>query len=140
MSRFLVALLIPFALGACEQLGIPDPQKQAAAAEAEGRAIGGACRHAGRALEDCYTLNPAAGKAAVFEGWRTMNDYMTENKIEVVPPSLPAAGMLMPRARNVDDEAHETPAEADSAKAGAKPDAKPERPVRSSTLRSQQER
>lgn len=77
-------------LAGCEQLGIPDPAKTAAAKEAEGKAVGSACRHAGRALEDCYRLNPKAVKAAVFTGWKEMNDYMTEKQIEVVPPTLPA--------------------------------------------------
>ncbi|WP_342668669.1 hypothetical protein [Derxia gummosa] len=57
--------------------------------EAEGKAIGSACRHAGRAIEDCFTLNAKANKAAIFEGWREMNDYMTKNKIEVVAPVVP---------------------------------------------------
>lgn len=76
------------ALCACDRLGIPDPAKEAAAREADGKAIGGACRHAGRALEDCYAMNPSAEKAAVFAGWKEMNDYMAENKIEVVKPEI----------------------------------------------------
>ena len=31
---------------------------------ADGKAIGGACRHAGRAIEDCYVLNKRAERAA----------------------------------------------------------------------------
>ncbi|MBV8469501.1 MAG: hypothetical protein JOY60_06510, partial [Burkholderiaceae bacterium] len=50
-------------LAGCEQLGIEDPAKLAAAKEADGKAIGGACRHAARAIEDCYTLNPKASRA-----------------------------------------------------------------------------
>ena len=73
----------------CEQLGIPDATKAAAQAEADGKAIGSACRHAGRAIEDCFTLNQSAQKAAVFAGWREMNDYMLENKIVEVAPQLP---------------------------------------------------
>ena len=57
-------------------LGIESPEKVAAMREAEGKAIGGACRHAGRAIEDCYALNKKAEKASVFAGWRDMNDYM----------------------------------------------------------------
>ncbi|KAA3653627.1 MAG: hypothetical protein DWQ11_07615 [Proteobacteria bacterium] len=75
-------------LSGCEELGIPDPAKEAARTQAEGEAIGSACRHAGRALEDCYTLNPKASKADIFSGWRNMNDYMIENKIDIVPPTL----------------------------------------------------
>ena len=70
------------------QLGIESPEKVATAREADGKAIGGACRHAGRAIEDCYALNKKADKASVFAGWRDMNDYMRENKIEAVAPQL----------------------------------------------------
>ncbi len=86
MRSRLFLLLIPFALGACEQLGLDDTAKLAAAKDAEGRAIGGGCRHSGRALEDCYALNPKALKAAVFAGWRDMDAYMRDNKIDIVPP------------------------------------------------------
>jgi hypothetical protein len=73
------------------QLGIESPEKVAAARDADGRAIGGACRHAGRAIEDCYVMNKKADKAAVFAGWRDMNDYMRDNKIEPVAPVLAGA-------------------------------------------------
>jgi hypothetical protein len=79
-------------LSGCELLGIPSPERIASQREAEGKAVGAACRHAGRAIEDCYNLNKRAEKAAVFAGWREMNDYMTENKIGVVAPTLPAPG------------------------------------------------
>ncbi len=79
-----------FALAGCEQLGIETPESIAAARESDGRAVGGACRHAGRAIEDCYTLNKKVDRAAVFAGWRDMNDYMRENKIDVVAPILTA--------------------------------------------------
>ena len=69
-------------------LGIPLTEKIAAAREADGRAVGGACRHAGRAIEDCYALNRKAAKASVFAGWRDMNDYMRENKIDPVVPQI----------------------------------------------------
>lgn len=72
-------------LASCEQLGIEDPAKIEAAREAEGRAVGGACRHSGRALEDCYKLNAKASKAAIYAGWRDMDAYMRENNITVVP-------------------------------------------------------
>ena len=58
----------------------PDPR--VAQREAEAKAIGGACRHALRGLEDCFTLNPKAPKAQVFAGWKDMDLYMRENKIE----------------------------------------------------------
>jgi hypothetical protein len=75
----------------CDMLGIESAQAVAEKREADGKAVGGACRHAGRALEDCYALNRKADKAAVFAGWREMNDYMRENKIDSVTPQLGAA-------------------------------------------------
>ena len=50
--------------------------------EGEGKAIGGACRYALRGIEDCYTLNPKALKTAMFAGWKEMDFYMRENKID----------------------------------------------------------
>nr|WP_225433249.1 hypothetical protein [Thauera sedimentorum] len=81
----------------CERLAdlleLPDPQKEAMIAEAEGRAIGSACRQTGRSLEDCYALNPKAPKSAVFAGWREMNDYMMEHNLQEVPSHLIPAPM-----------------------------------------------
>jgi hypothetical protein len=86
-GRFALMVMAILALTGCELLGIEDPAKVAAAVEADGKAIGAACRHAARAIEDCYARNPRASKAAVFAGWREMNDYMAENKIEPVKPT-----------------------------------------------------
>jgi hypothetical protein len=63
----------------------------AAKREAEGKAVGGACRHAARSIEDCYAQNRRADKAAIFAGWREMNDYMRENDIQAMPDVEPAA-------------------------------------------------
>jgi len=87
-SHIAAALLPLMMLTGCELLGIESPEKLAELKENEGRAIGSACRHAMRAIEDCYTLNPKALKAAVFTGWREMDEYMRENKIEGVMPEL----------------------------------------------------
>jgi hypothetical protein len=84
-------------LAGCEMLGIESPEKLAAAKEAEGKAIGGACRHAGRAIEDCYVLNKRADKAAVFAGWREMNDYMRENKIDAATTQLSPSIVSAPK-------------------------------------------
>lgn len=83
----LSVLAVAALLSGCDQLGIETPAKRSAAKEAEGRAVGSACRHAGRAIEDCFEMNPRAQKAAVFAGWKEMNDYMRENKIEEVKPA-----------------------------------------------------
>lgn len=92
-SPFLLPLLLAaaFAGAGCERLGIKDPARIAAEKEAEGKAIGAGCRHAGRSLEDCYSLNEEAHKASVFAGWKEMNDYMAANNIAVVPPQVAQA-------------------------------------------------
>jgi hypothetical protein len=79
-------------LAGCDQLGIESATAVAARREAEGKAIGGGCRHAARSVEQCYGMNKRADKAAIFAGWREMNDYMRENKIEAQPaPPEPVA-------------------------------------------------
>ena len=109
-------------------LGIESPEKVAAAREADGKAIGGACRHAGRAIEDCYVLNRKAEKASVFAGWRDMNDYMRENKIEPVTPTLaaPPATQVAKAAAEADAAKPESVADKPAAKAA--PTTKPRKP------------
>jgi len=83
-------------LAGCDQMkeraGFPDPAR----VEADGKAIGGACRHAGRGLEDCYRLNPEAAKSAVYAGWKEMNEYMAKNNIEAVTPTIPPESLTSP--------------------------------------------
>jgi hypothetical protein len=88
----LAPLLCVLLLAGCDMLGIESPEKMAAVKEADGKAVGSACRHAGRAIEDCYLLNPKAQRAAVFAGWREMDEYMRENKLEPVAPLVPRPG------------------------------------------------
>lgn len=88
----LVPLLALWLLAGCELTGGDSTEKLALAREADGKAIGSACRHAGRAIEDCYLLNTKAQRAAVFAGWREMDEYMRENKLEAVAPSVPRPG------------------------------------------------
>ncbi len=111
--RLLSLLLIPTALllAGCDQLGLETPAAAAVKREAEGKAVGSACRHAGRAIEDCYALNRRADKAAIFAGWREMNDYMRENKIESVAPAS--------AAQAVESESEGAKAETEPAKDGA---------------------
>jgi hypothetical protein len=89
MQPRLTAALLCALLGAAGcNFGGESADALAVRREADGKAVGGACRHAGRAIEDCYTLNRRADKAAVYAGWREMNDYMRENKLEPVLPTL----------------------------------------------------
>lgn len=119
MKRLLLSLLFAAALPGlvgCELTGGESAEAVAARREAEGKAVGGGCRHAGRAIEDCFALNKRADKAAVFAGWREMNDYMRENKVEtVVPQATPALAETAAKA-DVPAAGDEAPA-----KAGAKP-------------------
>jgi hypothetical protein len=85
----LFSLGVLLALGGCDQLGIDTPGKTAERQLAEAKAVGSACRHAMRAIEDCYVLNPKADKSSVFAGWREMDEYMRENKLEGVAPVVP---------------------------------------------------
>lgn len=82
-------------LGACDQisqeLGLDAAQRKEMKADAEGKAVGSACRQSGRAIEDCYSLYRWLPKASIFSGWREMNDYMQANNISVVEPKLPPA-------------------------------------------------
>lgn len=119
MRQPFALMLFALLLAGCEQLGIEDPAKLAAAKEAEGRAIGSACRHSGRALEECYSLNKKASKAAIFSGWRDMDAYMRENNIDIIPPTgnKPAAPIPEPPP----DEAGKAGAEADKPGAATTP-------------------
>ena len=96
-------------LASCDLLGIESGEAVAARNEAEGKAIGSACRHAMRAIEDCYTLNPKAVKASVYTGWREMDEYMRENKIEGIKPVVPRPGASKPAGS--DDDGGDRPAD-----------------------------
>ena len=93
LGRLLRAILIVAALGlaACDsvqqQMGIETSSTKAA--QADGKAVGGACRQSGRAIEDCYSIYSWLPRAAVYDGWRDMDAYMRENKLDTVEPQLP---------------------------------------------------
>lgn len=87
MNTRLLLPTLALLLAGCDIPGLgPDPRM--ALREADGKAIGGACRHALRGIEDCYYLNEKALKTAVFEGWREMDQYMRDNKIEGQAPAV----------------------------------------------------
>lgn len=110
------------AMAGCDQLGIETPQKAAEHQQAEAKAIGSACRHAMRAIEDCYTLNPKADKASVFTGWREMDEYMRENKLDGVVPVVPrpASQAASKASAQSNDEEEDVPDKADG-EGGSKP-------------------
>ena len=94
-------------LAGCDLLGIEPASAVAERREADGKAVGAACRHAGRALEDCFSLNRKADKAAVYAGWKEMSDYMRENKVPEVAPQLSAE---RPAAREAEGASAAPPA------------------------------
>lgn len=103
--RFAAALAL-LLLGGCDIPGLgPDPR--VVQREAEASAIGGGCRHALRGLEDCYTLNPKSPKAAIFAGWKDMDLYMRENKLEGTPSVLGKADKPSKATRDDDIETEE---------------------------------
>lgn len=132
MSRRLLApvmtALCLLAAG-CDQLGIESATAIAARKEADGKAIGGACRHAARAIEDCYVLNRRADRAAIYAGWREMNEYMRENKLEpVVPQIQPETSVAAAKPAEGDAaEEHAKSAEKGTDKHGAKAEDKAEK-------------
>ncbi|MFN7444798.1 MAG: hypothetical protein ACK5RC_06455 [Curvibacter sp.] len=120
MNLHLLIASATLLLAACDIPGLgPDPR--VAAREAEGKAIGGACRYALRGIEECYQLNPKALKTAVFEGWREMDLYMRENKIEGQPTPVAAPdGGTVPADTTSGGEKKPTTAPAKPAAAGDK--------------------
>lgn len=115
MSRTLLILILTAMLSACDLLGLgPDPR--IAQREADAKAIGGACRHGLRSIEDCYTLNKGVNKAAIYAGWREMDEYMRENKLEglraEIPIALPAAAASAPAEEVVEEAKPKTKAKA----------------------------
>jgi hypothetical protein len=102
-------------LAGCDQLGLESASVTAARVEADGKAVGAACRHGGRAIEDCFTLNKKVDKAAIYAGWREMDDYMRENKIEAVAPEL------NPQAKPKDPDAADSTDDGAAAAATDKP-------------------
>ena len=93
MRALLIACSLLLGLSGCDliqqKLGIEAPAVKAARLDAEGQAVGSACRQSGRAIEDCYSIYSWLSKASIYQGWRDMDAYMRENKLETVEPQLP---------------------------------------------------
>ena len=85
--RLLIPAFALLLLAGCDIPGMgPDPR--IAQREADAKAIGGACRFGLRSIEDCYSLNEKASKADMFTGWKDMDQYMRDNKIEGIRASV----------------------------------------------------
>ena len=96
----LIAVALLLSLSACDmiqqQMGIESQAAKDARADADGKAVGGACRQSGRAIEDCYSIYSWLPRASVYEGWRDMDAYMRDNKLETVEPQLPPVAAPVP--------------------------------------------
>lgn len=113
----LLAALLTGCDQVANQLGLADPAQKAAQLEAEGKAVGSACRHSGRAIEDCYAIYSWLPKAAIYGGWREMDEYMRENKLDTIAPQLPP-----PEPPGKKKKKAATPAEDAPAEPAAKPE------------------
>jgi len=122
-SLALVVMALP--LAGCDKLGIDTPATIAARKEADAKAVGGACRNALRAIEDCYTLNPKANKAAVYAGWMEMDQYMRDNKLEGTAPVVPRGGASAAPAAEEDDSSSKPAGDKPAEKTADKPADKP---------------
>lgn len=93
IKRICPLIFAILALSGCDQvaqkMGMEDPAKKEARLEPDGKAVGSACRQSGRAIEDCYSIYTWLPKSAIFAGWREMDEYMRENKLETIVPQLP---------------------------------------------------
>ena len=122
LRNLLIAAAFSCVLPACDiiqqQMGIEDLNAKAARTDADGKAVGGACRQSGRAIEDCYSIYSWLPKSSIYEGWRDMDAYMRENKLETVEPQLPP--VAAPGSKRKPPAAEKAPALSEPAKASAK--------------------
>ena len=111
----LIAVALSFGLSACDmiqqQMGIENQAAKEARADADGKAVGGACRQSGRAIEDCYSIYSWLPKASIYEGWRDMDAYMRDNKLETVEPQLPPVAAPVPPGTKKKKAAEAAPTE-----------------------------
>jgi len=133
IKRFLLLALTLLTFTGCDQvsqkLGLEDAAKKEAAQQAEGKAVGSACRQSGRAIEDCYAIYSWLTKAAIYEGWKEMDAYMRENQLETIapqlpPPESPSAAKKRKKAEAAAEPETEKPAAKEEEKTSAKTDEK----------------
>ncbi|MEO7108368.1 MAG: hypothetical protein ABIZ09_18465 [Rhodoferax sp.] len=98
--------LLTFALltlAGCDNIVAMMADPRVAQRIADAKAIGSACRYGLRSIEDCYALNEKASKASIFDGWKEMDQYMRDNKIDGIvskgiKPALPAEEVIDEKA------------------------------------------
>jgi hypothetical protein len=117
MSLRTLLLTLTLLLSGCDLVDLlADPR--VVQREADAKAIGGACRFGLRSIEDCYSLNPKASKSAVFIGWKDMDQYMRDNKVEGVEAKIVKTPPLPKDAFIDEPPAEETTASKGKAKSG----------------------
>lgn len=128
-ARYLPLALAVLLAGCDLESLLADPR--VAQREAEAKAIGSACRYGMRGIEDCYSMNEKASKAAVFTGWKEMDQYMRDNKIEgvaakepkaVATTSVAAGEEVVSETPKAGKESAKPPKKATEGKPKAKPD------------------
>lgn len=87
MKRRLAILSFALLLAGCDQITTLMTDPRIAQRAADAKAIGSACRYGVRSIEDCYALNDTVSKSGIFDGWKEMDQYMRDNKIEGIPSS-----------------------------------------------------
>jgi hypothetical protein len=122
----LLLMLAAIGVAGCDQLGIESASDVAARRDADGKAVGGACRHAGRAIEDCFALNKRSDRSAILAGWREMNDYMAERQLA---PLAPIGASPVASAQPVGDGVPTATAREPAAAASAVPAARAPKPA-----------
>lgn len=120
MTARLLFLAVAVTLGGCDAVTALMADPRAAQRVADSKAIGSACRYGLRSIEDCYALNEKASKAYMFEGWKEMDQYMRDNKIDGVPAKVGTGGAgtadVIIEEKAGDDNAKDKPAPATKAK------------------------
>lgn len=117
----LFLLSIVLMLSGCDKVEALLADPKVAQRIADSKAIGSACRYGMRSIEDCYAKNEKASKAAIFDGWKEMDQYMRDNKIDGVPSKEEKAPH--PVEEVIDEKASDTASAKDKPKPKAKPPA-----------------
>ncbi len=111
-----IFLAVALLLAGCDQVTALLADPKVAQRLADSKAIGSACRYGMRSIEDCYVLNEKASKAAMFDGWKEMDQYMRDNKIEGVPAKVQKTPAAAPAEEIIDEKASDSTAKSSKPK------------------------
>ncbi len=115
----LILLSMVLTLAGCDKIETLLTDPKIAQRVADSKAIGSACRYGMRSIEDCYAKNEKASKAAIFDGWKEMDQYMRDNKIDGVPSKEDKPPQ--PVEEVIDEKASDSASGKDKPKPKAKP-------------------